>query len=512
MHGIGNDYIYLDAVGAPALAERADLPALARAMSNRHTGLGSDGLILVCQPTEAGRANGARVRMRMFNADGSESAMCGNGVRCVAKFAHDRLGFTDPTLYVETGSGVLSMTYTLDKAGRLAAATVDMGEPVLELESAGLRGLEARNNTPGKPVSVPVDDRRLEAVIVGTGNPHAVFFIENDGAGPNGELGGVSKQMDGRVVQNLGAIKMEAWGPRLSHHTMFKAFANIHVAAVRGKKTVDMRTWERGSGITQACGTGACAVVVAGVLTSRLGREVKATLPGGTLSIRWDEATNHIFMTGPAEEICTGQWPDEPSSVLATIPVLDTERLTLRPLTHDDSPAVAVLAGDKRISDMTLTVPYPYEQKHATSWISTHAVSHTAGLSTIWAIVEKTTGNLVGTIGIVYNRHNSAEIGYWLGVPFWNKGYTSEASLAVLRYAFELRTPPLQRVDSHHFFGNEASGRVMQKMGMTFEGNCMNAALKHGRALNVARYAITREQWVAQHDVRANAIGARNGQ
>jgi len=497
MHGIGNDYIYLDAVGDPALAQRKDLPSLARAISNRHTGVGSDGLIVICQPTEAGRASGACVRMRMFNADGSESEMCGNGIRCVAKFAHDRLGFAAPTLRVETGAGLLDITLALDDVGRVATATVDMGEPVLELQAAGLRGLEAELNTPGKPVPVTVDEHRLEAVVVGTGNPHAVFFLERDGSGPNGALGPVTVMPDGSKLLQLGAVPLQTWGPRLANHVMFRDRTNVHVVSVKGKKTAHMRTWERGTGATQACGTGACAVLVAGVLTGRLEREAKISLPGGTLSIRWDQATNHVFMAGPAEEVCTGFWPDDEPAPLAEIPTLTTERLILRPLSHADAPAVASLASDKRISDMTLTVPHPYELKHATSWISTHRLSHSAELNTVWAVCERSGGTLVGTIGIVYNRHNSAEIGYWLGAPWWNKGYTSEAAGAVLRYAFELRDPPLQRVDSHHFFGNDASGRVMEKMGMKFEGTCLNAARKHGQALNVKRYAVTREQWAA---------------
>ncbi|MBY0309148.1 MAG: hypothetical protein K2Q09_10440, partial [Phycisphaerales bacterium] len=135
MHGAGNDYVYLDAVADPALADRDDLPGLARAIGNRHTGVGSDGLILVCLPTQAGRADGAHARMRMFNADGSEGAMCGNGVRCVAKFAHDRLGIRDNPVRSETGRGVLGITCTLDDAGRVASATVDMDRPILDAAS-----------------------------------------------------------------------------------------------------------------------------------------------------------------------------------------------------------------------------------------------------------------------------------------------------------------------------------------------------------------------------------------
>jgi RimJ/RimL family protein N-acetyltransferase len=244
-------------------------------------------------------------------------------------------------------------------------------------------------------------------------------------------------------------------------------------------------------------------------LQGRSDRDVRVDLPGGTLRIRWDQATNHVFMTGPAADICTGLWPAaEPLPVITAIPTLTTDRLTLRPLTQADAPAVAALAADKRISDTTLTVPYPYRPEHASSWISTHTIGHSSRLNTVWGVIDKKSGHLIGTIGVVYSaRHNTAEIGYWIGVPFWNRGYATEAGAAVLRYAFEQRDLPLQRIDAHHFIGNEASGRVMTKMGMLYEGLCLAAARKHDRegAIDVARYAITRERWLER---AAKASGA----
>jgi diaminopimelate epimerase len=500
MHGIGNDYVYLDAVGDPSLAERTDLSALARAMSDRHTGIGSDGLILVCLPTAAGAKQGAHVRMRMFNADGSEGVMCGNGVRCVAKFAHDRLGFTASPLRVETGRGVLEITYTTDETGRLSTATVDMGEPLLTRRHLTLNDAELRGDTyaglkshaPVDPldpqgrgyligqIAIPGSREPLAAVLVSMGNPHAVITLDDHRQGDDGSDGA-------RAARDL--------GPMIERHPGFPGGINVHFVKWVNPGSVKMWTWERGSGITQACGTGACAVAVAMHLQERTDRDLRVDLPGGTLNIRWDEKTNHVFMTGPAANVCTGQWPTEPPPVLATIPTLTTERLILRPMTHADAQDVAALAGDKRISDMTLTVPHPYKPEHANAWISTHAVSHTTNINTVWAMTDKATGELVGTIGLVYNRHNGAEVGYWTGVPFWGKGYASEALGAVLAYAFEQRTPPLQRVDAHHFFGNDASGKVMQNAGMVSEGQCLSAANKHGEPLNVMRYAITREQW-----------------
>lgn len=298
MHGIGNDYVYIDACSTDAarsIAERADLPEIARRISDRHRGVGSDGLILVCAPSAGAQAH---VRMRMFNADGSESEMCGNGVRCVAKFAHDRLGIRVSPMRIETGRGVLSIAFET-REGNLTSATVDMGEPILD------------------PAQVPFDEARLataagmpgshgiERVVhvgdagpwVGScasmGNPHAVFF---DAANP--VLRG-----DG-----LARLRIENLGPRIETHAAFPRRVNAHFVLVHSPREATMRTWERGAGATQACGTGACAVLVAGVRTGRLDRRASLHLPGGDLSIVWDEETNHVFMTGPAEEVFEGEW------------------------------------------------------------------------------------------------------------------------------------------------------------------------------------------------------------
>ncbi|MCH8270418.1 MAG: diaminopimelate epimerase [Planctomycetes bacterium] len=283
MHGIGNDYVYLDAVTHPEIAARDDLPDLARRMSDRHTGIGSDGLILVCRP----ESSDAHVCMRMFNADGSESAMCGNGVRCVAKFAHDRLSVNANPMRIETGTRVLSIEYEVIE-GRLTTATVDMGEPIFELadvpvDRAGL----VRVLDDGVHAEFDAAGERFKAVFVSMGNPHAVIFID--------DVSGL----------DLGRI-----GPQIERHRAFPERINAHFAQIRSRAEATMRTWERGSGITQACGTGACAVCVAGVRTGRLDREVLLHLPGGDLRVRWDELTNHVFMTGPATDVFEGDWPE----------------------------------------------------------------------------------------------------------------------------------------------------------------------------------------------------------
>jgi diaminopimelate epimerase len=272
MHGIGNDYVYVNCF----TEQVADPTALARAVSDRHFGIGGDGLILVL-PSKA-----ADVRMRMFNADGSESQMCGNGIRCVAKFAYDHgLSRANP-MKVETGAGVKTIQLTIGAGGKVSAASVDMGEPIIEPARIPVR-LDG-----SRAVNVPIDTSmgRLEMTCVSMGNPHMVA-----------------------CVSDVAAVPLEQIGPELENHQLFPQRINVHFVQVHSLSEVTMRTWERGSGITLACGTGASAVCVAGVLSGRSGREILAHLPGGDLRLAWREADNHVLMSGPATEVFSGDWP-----------------------------------------------------------------------------------------------------------------------------------------------------------------------------------------------------------
>lgn len=287
MHGAANDYVYVDAAAHPRLEERWDLGELSRIVSDRHRGIGSDGLILVCPP--AGK--GAHVRMRMFNSDGSESEMCGNGVRCVAKFAHDRLGVRARPMRVETGRGVLTIDYTLGPSGKVVSATVDMGEPILApahipVELGGL--------APGPKeheYALRTSAGAWHAAFVSMGNPHAVIF-----SSPEGEL----------TPDRLRALDLARAGPPVETHAAFPRRINAHFVAVRSRSAAVMRTWERGAGATMACGTGACASVVAGVQTGRLDGTCDVEVPGGMLRI--ELRGGRVFMTGPAEDAFEGEW------------------------------------------------------------------------------------------------------------------------------------------------------------------------------------------------------------
>ena len=273
MHGIGNDYVYVDGFQETV----ADPAALAVRIADRHTGVGGDGLILIL-PSEV-----ADVRMRMFNADGSESQMCGNGVRCVAKYTWDHELARRNPLRVETGAGVLAIELTLDEAGKVAAARVDMGEPILRPRKIPV----ALDGERAVDVPLEVAGRSCRMTCVSMGNPHATIYVDD-----------------------VSAVDLAAIGPQIERHPLFPERINVHFVQVHSDSEVTMRTWERGSGITLACGTGASAVCVSGVLTGRGGRGITAHLPGGDLHLEWNEATNHVHMTGPATEVFSGVWPN----------------------------------------------------------------------------------------------------------------------------------------------------------------------------------------------------------
>jgi len=289
MHGLGNDYIYVN-----CFEEKIKNPAkLARIVSDRHTGIGGDGLILI------GRSKTADVRMRIFNADGSEAEMCGNGIRCVAKYAYEHKlaeaagpfsipGSQQPccpvSLSIETGNGVLTVGLITDSDDKVKKACVNMGQPLLSANDI--------------PVKLPVKEvieqpmlfqsRAFVMTCVSMGNPHAVFFRNN-----------------------VSLIELEKFGPVIEKHSIFPNRTNVHFVKVNKPAEFTMRTWERGSGITLACGSGACACCVAAVLTGRGKRVCTAHLPGGDLELNWCEEDNCVYMTGPAVEVFEGSfdWP-----------------------------------------------------------------------------------------------------------------------------------------------------------------------------------------------------------
>ncbi len=274
MHGAGNDYVYVDCIRQ---APPKDPPGLSRVVSDRHFGIGSDGLILIC-PSER-----ADARMRMYNADGSESEMCGNGVRCIAKFLYDHGLARKDRITLETGRGILTLEPEV-KDGKVQRVRVDMGEPILEAE-------RIPTTLPGNPpIDAPlvVDGMTMAVTCVSMGNPHCIQFVD-------------------AITDSL----VLGIGPKIEKHPAFPRRVNAEFVKINRRDDVTVRVWERGSGETLACGTGACAVAVAGVLSKRLDRRVTAHLPGGDLELHWSEKDNHVYMTGPAVEVFQGEWPSE---------------------------------------------------------------------------------------------------------------------------------------------------------------------------------------------------------
>lgn len=274
MHGLGNDYIYLDGVAGP-------LPELTAreiaAMSDRHFGIGSDGVIEIL-PGE----QGADFRMRMFNADGSEAEMCGNGIRCFAKYVYEAGYATEPEFAVLTGAGVIRPRVEAGPDGKVRRVRVDMGEPRLRPEEIPVEGFGG-DRVVERPL--PVEGYEFPITCVSMGNPHCVIFVED-----------------------APAVEVPRWGPLIERHPAFPARTNVEFVQVVRRDDLIMRVWERGSGITWACGTGACASLVAAVLTGRAERRATLHLLGGDLEIEWSEADNRVYMTGPAEEIYRGEY------------------------------------------------------------------------------------------------------------------------------------------------------------------------------------------------------------
>jgi len=271
MQGAGNDYVYIDGFREPV----ADPAALAVKVSDRHFGIGSDGLIMIL-PSEI-----ADVRMRMFNADGSEAEMCGNGIRCVAKYAYDHGLVEKLDIRVETGNGVLPLQMFAGKSGRIERVQVNMGAPLLTRGELPMTGPAAE-----QVINLPLalDGREFAISCVSMGNPHCVIYVEDVERFPVHEI-----------------------GPLIEGHAWFPRRINVEFVQLVSPREVIQRTWERGAGETLACGTGASAVTVAGVLSGRTERKIINHLRGGDLELEWLE-DGPVMMTGPAVEVFSGNF------------------------------------------------------------------------------------------------------------------------------------------------------------------------------------------------------------
>ncbi len=272
MHGLGNDFVVVDCMETLPAEEK--LPALAKALCDRHFGVGADGLILVL-PSRA-----ADFKMRIFNADGGEAEMCGNGIRTFAKFVYER-GYTrERELEVETLAGIIRPRLRV-RGGKVARVRVDMGEPRLARSEIPMKGPD-QEKVVGERIRV--EGRRYEITAVSMGNPHCVLFVED-----------------------MERAKVEQIGPAIECHDLFPRRTNVEFVQIVGQGDIKMRVWERGAGETLACGTGASAALVAAVLNGLSARKATMHLRGGDLQVSWNPEDNHVFIEGPAAEVFTGE-------------------------------------------------------------------------------------------------------------------------------------------------------------------------------------------------------------
>ena len=268
MEGLGNDYVYMDAINQNI----ENISELAKKVSNRHFGVGSDGLILIC------KSEIADFKMRMFNSDGSEAEMCGNGIRCVGKFVYDK-GLTNKiNVSIETLAGIKYLVLHIEN-GKVKTVKVDMGEPILEPKKIPVLSEEKIVQN----LELKAVDKNFKFTCVSMGNPHAIT-----------------------IVDNVAEFDIEKYGKVLEVDKVFPQRTNVEFIEIIDDEHVKMRVWERGAGETLACGTGACATAVACALNNLTQRNVKVELLGGILEINWNEKDNHVYMTGPAVTVFEG--------------------------------------------------------------------------------------------------------------------------------------------------------------------------------------------------------------
>lgn len=274
MHGLGNDFVFIE----DKTGQDKDYTALARAMCNRHTGIGADGLIVIVD------SRVADVRMRIINSDGSEAEMCGNGIRCFAKYVYDSGIIEKKRFTVETPAGIMEPEITVGADNKAELITINMGRPSFNRSEIPMEGADGR--VLNEDLCVDGENWKITSLLMGV--PHTVTYVDD-----------------------VDSVDIEKIGPLFEKHETFPKHTNINFAQQMDDRTVKVRTWERGAGATLACGTGSCSVAVASFLNGRTGREVDIQLPLGTLHIEYREEDGNVYMTGPAAVSFTGTWPDE---------------------------------------------------------------------------------------------------------------------------------------------------------------------------------------------------------
>ncbi len=277
MHGLGNDFIILNCLDETEYIPSKLYHSLSAELCDRHFGIGADGVLLVLPSAQAD------IRMRIINSDGSEAEMCGNGIRCFARFVYEKGIVPKEVMTIETLAGIMVPRILLDQDGQVSQVEVDMGQPILEKADIPMVG-------EGQAISeaIQIEEQTFQITAVSMGNPHCVIFVDD--------------------VENF---PIEYWGSRIEKSVYFPRKTNVEFVQILNEREVIMRVWERGAAVTLACGTGACATTVACVLNGKTNRNVTLHLDGGDLQVRWDETDGHLYMTGPAVEVFQGQYPME---------------------------------------------------------------------------------------------------------------------------------------------------------------------------------------------------------
>ncbi len=492
VHGCGNDALLVDAIDDTPLARwfepsRAGVAGDVRAMCARTTGVGADVVIVL---TPAPKGADVDCTMLVYNSDGSSAEMCSTGVRAAARHLLTRRRVLKESYRILTGAGVLNVRVT-DRG-----AMVRMGRPIFALRDVPADAARLGvSRDEAIEIPLPPDIRSVlsgpcgsggssgihRMSVASMGNPHAIFWCE---------------------ALRAADVPLSLVGPVLEHNAAFPQRANVHFVDVRSREHVVVRTWERGAGATLACGTGACAIVAAGVRANRLERTVRVDVPGGVFTITWDQADNQMVLEGAIEDICTGEWTHPAASAIgpADWPEIVTPRLRLRPPRVADAERIAELANLRELAEMTLTVPHPYAASDAVQWIAGMGERVRTGRGREWLITRSGVEGpaaVVGAVGLgIDPAHRWAELGYWIGKDFWGAGYATEAARAVLEHAFAALG--LQRIQAHFMTINPASGRVLEKIGMRREGVLESRLERFGVRRDSVVMAMTRQAWEAR--------------
>lgn len=483
MHSVGNDYVVLDAFDAETRAAMPgpdDLGPWCRAACDRHFGIGADG-VLILEPPAPPAHEHADARMTIVNADGSLGAMCANGLRAAAKLLLDRARIATPdgrTVRIAIHDRTVTLTVTRSDTGAFAYAEADMGSPVLEL--ARIPVDPANLDHPPAAHDPALRVLGIRFVPVSMGNPHIVVPSDN----PEADM------------RRLGAL--------LETHPAFPHRTNVHFLQPHARDAAMLCSWERGVGHTLACGSGACAAIVAASLLDLLDPDASFIVPGGVLRARYDRLRARVFLAGTAATVFEGEWPGPPLAyaprtarcdlVPLPLPTLRTARLVLRPFDWNDGPAIRAMLSEREVAIGIASAPHPYppgeEHRSLARMLGAREDRRALG----FAITLADTGEVVGSAGLRFDTPRCAELGYMLARPHWRRGYATEATRALLDFAFT--TVGLDSVFAGHYDRNPASGRVLEKCGFVrADHDEVCPCVGTGRRERSIRYDLSREAW-----------------